>query len=130
MSTPIPPTVGSASPATPSPTDRIARLQQSTRDLEGVFVEQMFKAMRETVPRDGLVDGGTGEEMFTAMLDQKMASVVPTRWESSLSDALLRQLRGRVEPTEVTAAPPSSPAALTPIINPNALPDASRPEPY
>ncbi len=125
MSTSIPPTAATV----PAPTDRIARLQQATRDLEGVFVEQMFKAMRETVPRDGLVEGGSGEEMFTALLDQKMAAVVPTRWESSLSEALLRQLRGRVEPTEVTSAPPSSPAALAPIINLNALPDASRPEP-
>ncbi len=130
MSTSIPPVAAAIPTGAAAPTDRITRLQKATRDLEGVFVEQMFKAMRETVPSDGMVEGGSGEEMFTALLDQKMASVVPTRWESSLSEALLRQLRGRVEPAEVTVAPPSSPAALAPILNLNALPDASRPEPF
>ena len=106
-----------------------------------MFVEQLFKAMRETVPRDGLVEGGSGEEMFTSLLDQKMATVVPSRWQSGLSEALLRQLRGRVEPAaESVAAPashtvlelpaaPSSSAPMSPILNPNALPDASLPEP-
>ena len=32
---------------------------ETMRDLEGVFVEQLFKAMRETVPDGGLVDGGS-----------------------------------------------------------------------
>lgn len=145
MSATIPPTgtagnVGAAG-GVPANGDRISRLHRATTDLEGVFVEQLFKAMRETVPRDGLTEGGSGEEMFTALLDQKMASVAPSRWEHGLSDALLRQLRGRVEsPAEaapaagggqpaMAPATSSSPAALAPILNPNALSDASRPEP-
>lgn len=138
MSATIPPT--GAAGGVPAGSDRVARLQKATTDLEGVFVEQLFKAMRETVPRDGLTEGGSGEEMFTALLDQKMASVAPSRWQHGLSDALLRQLRGRVEPQpgaaaagggQPAAAPaaPSSPAALAPILDPDALSDASRPEP-
>jgi flagellar protein FlgJ len=58
-------------------------------------VEQLFKAMRETVPREGLVDGGSGEEMFTGMLDQHLAGGLPETWgDGGLADALFRQLRG------------------------------------
>ncbi len=70
------------------------RLRGVARDLEGVFVEQLFKAMRETVPEGGMLDGGSGEEMFTGLLDQRLAGEVPSRWEHGLAEALYRQLRG------------------------------------
>lgn len=96
------------------------RLRRTARDLEGVFVEQMFKAMRETVPDGGVVSGGSGEEMFTALLDQRMAAIAPDRWERGLSDALYQQLRGRVG---------SSSPTDTPIISATSSTDVSRPEP-
>lgn len=70
------------------------RLRQAARDLEGVFVEQMFKAMRETVPEGGVVDGGSGEEMFSTLLDQRLSAAVPGGWERGLSAALYRELAG------------------------------------
>ena len=97
------PGVGRPAPSvTPSPRHPVgavpggeeARLRRTAQQLEGVFVEQLFKAMRETVPEGGLLDGGTGEEIFTGMLDQKMAAEVPADWESGLGAALYRQLRG------------------------------------
>ncbi|MGQ0646127.1 MAG: rod-binding protein [Gemmatimonadaceae bacterium] len=81
-----------ASGARDVPNDR--RLEQAVRQLEGVFVEQLFKAMRETVPDDGVVNGGAGENMFTSMLDQRMADLVPQQWSSSLGEALLQRFRG------------------------------------
>ncbi|MBL8982503.1 MAG: flagellar biosynthesis protein FlgJ, partial [Gemmatimonadetes bacterium] len=51
-------------PAAPPPSPDEARLADAVRQLEGVFVEQLFKAMRETVPTDGLTSGGAGEQMF------------------------------------------------------------------
>ena len=69
------------------------RLAQAARELQGVFVQQLFKAMRETVPDDGAVNGGTGEEMFSGLLDQHVADQVPAQWSGALGDALLRQFR-------------------------------------
>jgi flagellar protein FlgJ len=90
-----------------------ARLQSAVRQLQGVFVEQMLKAMRETVPDEGVVNGGAGEDIFTSMLDAKMASLVPESWQrNSLESALFRQLR--------IAAPPAteaSPVSRTPDSN-------------
>ena len=89
------PPIGRTS-ATPAPLPEHERLRRAARDLEGVFVEQMFKAMRESVPEGGVVDGGTGEEMFTALLDQKLSALVPTKWDRGLAEAVYGQLRGRV----------------------------------
>ena len=83
-----------STPLRTPPLTEDARLRQSSRDLEGVFVEQLFKAMRETVPQDGLTNGGPGEEMFTSMLDQHLAPQVGDGWQGGIGEALYRQLRG------------------------------------
>jgi peptidoglycan hydrolase FlgJ len=73
------------------------KLRKVARDLEGVFVAELFKAMRETVPEGGVVSGGMGEEMFTSMMDQHLAPLTAEGWQGGIGDALYRQLRGAVE---------------------------------
>lgn len=101
----------------PAPTDEASRLRATARDLEGVFVEQLFKAMRETVPTDGMVSGGSGEEMFSAMLDQRLAAQVPGTWANGLAEAVYRQLRGAagIAPDEASPAVESLPVAPSPV---------------
>ena len=72
-----------------------AKLRKAVADLQGLFVQQLFKAMRDTVPQgDGIVSGGTGEDIFTSLMDQHVAAETPTRWEGGVGEALYRQLRG------------------------------------
>jgi flagellar protein FlgJ len=89
---------GASTPALPPLPDRLARLKDTAGKLEGVFVEQMFKAMRETVPSDGIADGGQGEEIFSSLLDQKIADDVPKQWHRGIADAVFRELRDHVQP--------------------------------
>ena len=79
-----------------------ARLRTAAQQLEGVFVEQLFKAMRDTIPEGGLVDGGNGEEMFSGMLDQHLSDATAAGWSGGIGDALYRQLSAKQDP-------PSSP---------------------
>lgn len=84
-------------PAVPLAGDREARLRETAQQLEGVFVAQLYQAMRETIPDDGLMSGGSGEEMFTGLMDQQMATQTPAQWGGhGLTDALVRQLRGQL----------------------------------
>ena len=80
------------------------RLKKVAQQLEGVFVQELFKAMRETVPRDGLTDGGAGEEMFQGMMDQHVADQLPAKWEHGLGEAVYRQLRGSLKGAQSDAA--------------------------
>ena len=126
---------GPVTGARPSP-DKAERLRATARQLEGVFVEQMFKAMRETVPEGGAIGGGSGEAMFTGMLDQSLAEEVPTRWSNGLADALYRQLQqaaglGAPTPegaTGATPAAPSSPSPALPILD-SRTPTSATPAP-
>ena len=73
---------------------REQKLRGAVHDLQGVFVTQLFKAMRDTVPEDGLTNGGAGEEMFTGMLDEHISRQLPGTWHHGLGDSLYRQLNG------------------------------------
>ena len=89
--------------AAPSPEEQ--KLRAVTKQLEGVFVQQLFKAMRETVPQDGLTDGGAGEEIFTGLMDEKIAAHVPEHWERGIGESLYRQLRAAMPHANPGAAP-------------------------
>lgn len=98
--------VGAAPAPAPASPEEI-RLRKAAQQLEGVFVQQLFKAMRETVPRgDGVIDGGSGEEMFTGLLDQRLSAEAPSRWQQhGLAEALYRQLRGALGSSPEPDAP-------------------------
>lgn len=81
----------------PAADSKDARLRKAAQQMEGVFLEQMFKAMRETVPEGEMARGGTGEEIFTGLLDQKLADVAAAGGERGLGAAIYRQLRGYVQ---------------------------------
>jgi flagellar protein FlgJ len=83
--------VTGSSPATGTPEEQ--RLRAATKQLEGVFVQELFKAMRETVPQDGLTNGGAGEDIFTGLMDEKIAAHAPEQWERGIGESLYRQLR-------------------------------------
>lgn len=103
MTSPISPTPLGATPPAPP---RDAKLQQVVNDLQGVFVQQLYMAMRAATPQDeGIVSGGTGEEIFTSLMDQHLAAETPKHWERGLSEALYRQLSAQVH------NPPSLPDA-------------------
>ena len=71
-----------------------ARLRAATGALEGTFYQELFKAMRETVPESGLLNGGAGEDAFTSMLDQHLADVQATRSDRGIGQALYRWFTG------------------------------------
>lgn len=98
------------------------KLRDAARQLEGLFVQELFKAMRATVPQgEGIVSGGAGEDMFTSLFDQHVAAAAPSRWERGLADALYRQLRG-VGLGPASAAVPAAAPPPAPVVLPDAAP--------
>jgi flagellar protein FlgJ len=90
-------------PATASADEQ--RLRAVAKQLEGVFVQQLFKAMRETVPDDGLANGGAGEDIFTGLMDEQIAGTVPSHWERGIGESLYRQLRAALPHANPGTAP-------------------------
>ena len=90
-----------------TPPDRHAKLRETAVQLEGMFVTQLYQAMRTTIPEDGLIAGGSGEAMFTGLMDEHLAAETPKSWNGhGLAEALVRQLRG-MQPAPESAAEPT-----------------------
>jgi flagellar protein FlgJ len=91
--------------AAKSPASDEMRLRKTALQLEGLFVQRLFAAMRDTVPEGGMIQKNAGEETFTSLLDEKMAEQVPSQWdgEHSLAHALYNQLRARLGSAEAAS---------------------------
>lgn len=76
--------------------DAHARLKRAAGELEAVFVNELFKAMRATAPSEGILSQDPGQELFTGMLDERLSRIHAERAESPLSQALYRQLSRRL----------------------------------
>jgi Rod binding domain-containing protein len=53
--------------------------------------------MRETVPEGGALDGGAGEEIFSGLLDSRIAELAAAQQHGGVGDALYRQLARLLE---------------------------------
>jgi flagellar protein FlgJ len=100
--------VRSSSPADSAAAAQDAKLRKVSVQLEGVFVQQMYKSMRSTVPTGGLADGGSGEELFTSLMDDHIAADTPQKWKHGLSESIFRQLRDAVRAQGAPITPQSS----------------------
>jgi len=72
-------------------------IREVAKQFESVFLHQVFKSMRSTVPKDGMLQSGFGGEVFTDMLDQKYADLASKSSSFGLADTIARQLMGADE---------------------------------
>lgn len=66
------------------------RLRAATQLLEGTFYQEMFKAMRSTIPEGGAVSAGSGQDMFEGLLDQHVADAAAGQSDRGVGNALYR----------------------------------------
>jgi Rod binding domain-containing protein len=81
---------------TPPPRDDRADVRRLSNELEAVFIRQLFQAMRESNTKSGLLEQTPGDDFFSSMLDDRLASETAARMERGIGDALYKQLSGRL----------------------------------
>ena len=129
--------VPSVSGAAGPPVDpREAGMRKAAADMQGLFVQQLYKSMRESVPADGgIVEKSQGEDIFAGLMDERLAADTGTRWHRGLGDAIYRALRQKAgmdpEPAASraavpismqTAAPSSHETSAVPLASPARFP--------
>jgi flagellar protein FlgJ len=72
------------------------KLKKASHDLESVFINELFKAMRQTVPDDGILSQDPGQDLFTGMLDERIAQSYAGQGRTGIGDALYHQLSRRL----------------------------------
>ncbi len=66
-------------------------LKQLAQQFESIFVNQLLKSMRETIPKSGLMDSFS-VDMYQSMFDQEVASEMSKSKSIGLADVLYSQL--------------------------------------
>lgn len=84
-------------PATPETAagQGIQQLQETTRELEGVFLGLLMKAMRSTVGNGGLFKNGSDSQAYRDMFDQEIARSMAKAGGIGLAHMVLRDQLGR-----------------------------------
>lgn len=96
-------------------TDPKAAVKEAARQFEALFMNELMKSMRATTLDSGLMDGGSGGEMATGMLDQQFAGQL-TGMPGGLSEAIMKQLERQMGmapgPIPVTRSANATPAPI------------------
>ncbi|MBF0620289.1 MAG: rod-binding protein [Magnetococcales bacterium] len=82
------------------------KLKQSASDFEALFVQQMLKVMRQTVPQNSLFGKGHGEKLFREMLDAEYAKTISQRPNGlGIKESLMKQMdrSDRITPSQMNA---------------------------
>lgn len=74
-----------------TPIDRSSDLYKAAVEFEALFIGTMLKAMRQTVPRGPINNGGFAEEVFDDMLWEERARTLARNARFGLADMLYRQ---------------------------------------
>lgn len=78
----------------PATDAKAAKLEKACTQLQAVFMNELAKAMRETVPQDGALPESSGSEMFSSLFDEKVSDLAAGQLDHGITAALIRQLGG------------------------------------
>jgi len=81
----------SKAPKKPSGRDP-KQLKQAAQQFEAIFLRQMFKEMRATIPDGGLIKRGNADAIFTDLQDAQAAQMMAARGGIGLTDLMMQQL--------------------------------------
>jgi len=86
-------------------------LKRVCQEMESLFINQLLKQMRRTIPKDGLFGKSNAEDMFTAMHDTELSRVVAGGGGIGLARMLMAQLAHKA-----SAAPEASDSDAAPSL--------------
>ena len=68
------------------------QLKNACSEFEKIFIQMMYKCMKDTVQKSELVPRGMATDIYESMLDEKLMEEVSRTGSFGLANALYRQL--------------------------------------
>ncbi len=68
------------------------RLKAACQGFEAIFLHEMLKSMRRTIPKSGLLDGGLRDRIYESMFDEAVSKSLSRRGALGIADMLYNQL--------------------------------------
>lgn len=86
-------------PSKSSIEDTPEAIMEAARTFESLFLNEIMKNMRKTLPQDGLLNKGFANNVFNSMLDQEYSQIASKSGQLGLAEVIARQLGG--DPSEI-----------------------------
>jgi len=68
------------------------QIKAAAQQFEAIFIQQVFKEMRNTIPEGGMIERGNADDVYTQLQDAEAAKVMAERGGIGLADLMLQQL--------------------------------------
>lgn len=72
-------------------------LRKSCREFEAIYIQEMYKAMRKTVPDSGLFEKDMASELYRETLDMEMAKATAAGKGTGIGEAMYQQMKGKMK---------------------------------
>ena len=69
------------------------KLKGLAQEFEAIFIQQMYKEMRNTIPDDGLIPRTNAEDTYTQLQDLEIARATARQGGIGLAEMMMRQLQ-------------------------------------
>ncbi len=73
-----------------------AQLRESAREMEAMYIFQMYAAMRKNVPDNGLLPQSSTSKTFQEMLDMELARDMASGNGIGIGEAIYNQLKDKI----------------------------------
>ena len=70
-----------------------ARMKELAQEFEAIFIQQMYKEMRNTIPDDGLIPRTNAEDTYIQMQDLEIARATARQGGIGLAEMMMKQLQ-------------------------------------
>jgi len=68
------------------------QLREVAQQFEAIFIQQMYKEMRNTIPDDGLIQRGNADDVYTQLQDFEAAKITAQQGGIGLAELMMQQL--------------------------------------
>jgi peptidoglycan hydrolase FlgJ len=68
------------------------KLRETAQQFEAIFIQQMYKEMRNTIPDDGLIPKGNADDVYNQFQDLEAAKITAQQGGIGLADLMMQQL--------------------------------------
>ena len=68
------------------------KLKDLAEQFEAIFIQQMYKEMRRTIPDNGLIERGNADEIYQQLQDREAARITASQGGIGLAELMLQQM--------------------------------------
>jgi len=79
------------------------KLMKACTDFEALFVAQILKSMRQTIPQTGILGKGLGKDIYQDLMDQELSQKLAQSKGFGLGKKLYNQMLKREEKTHLVS---------------------------